>query len=137
VLSAAAVQTFEHVLFADDGTTRRVLTHLVDQDFFDVFAMTMAAGRATHASEHAAKPPRAVTPPRLAAFLVHAVLAAVLPHIDPLHADWFFGTDPSIPRWTGYAVGFELVRAYLDANPGRRASALVGEPATSFVPYSP
>ena len=53
------------------------------------------------------------------------------------HAEWFFGTNPSIPRWTGYAVGFELVRAYLNQDPGRRASALVGEPANSFVPYSP
>ncbi|MGD8873274.1 MAG: DUF2268 domain-containing putative Zn-dependent protease [Gemmatimonadota bacterium] len=53
------------------------------------------------------------------------------------HAAWFVGADPSIPRWTGYAVGFELVRAYLDQDPTRRASALVGEPASSFVPYSP
>ena len=53
------------------------------------------------------------------------------------HAEWFFGTEPSIPRWTGYAVGFELVRAYLDQDPERRPSALVGEPATSFVPYAP
>lgn len=53
------------------------------------------------------------------------------------HAEWFFGTNPGIPLWTGYAVGFELVRAYLEEDPGRRASALVGEPAGSFVPYSP
>ena len=53
------------------------------------------------------------------------------------HAEWFFGTNPSIPRWTGYAVGFELVRAYLDEDAERRASALVGEPASSFVPYAP
>jgi len=49
------------------------------------------------------------------------------------HADWFFGSS-TIPRWTGYAVGFELVSAYLDADPLRRASMLVGEPAASFVP---
>lgn len=53
------------------------------------------------------------------------------------HAEWFLGTNPDIPRWTGYAIGFELVRAYLAADPARRASALVNEPATSFVPYSP
>lgn len=50
------------------------------------------------------------------------------------HDTWFFGTGPEIPRWTGYAVGFELVRLYLDRNPGTRASGLVGEPAISFVP---
>ena len=53
------------------------------------------------------------------------------------HAEWFFGTTPGTPRWTGYAVGFELVRAYLEAEPTRRASALVDEPAASFVPYAP
>ena len=26
------------------------------------------------------------------------------------HGGWFFGSDPDIPRWTGYAVGFELVQ---------------------------
>ncbi|NIX39030.1 MAG: peptidase [Gemmatimonadetes bacterium] len=48
------------------------------------------------------------------------------------HEEWFFGTSPSIPRWTGYAVGFELVGIYLDAHPGSSASGLVGEPADSF-----
>jgi hypothetical protein len=48
------------------------------------------------------------------------------------HATWFFGADPSIPRWTGYSLGFELVSDYLAANPGRRASALFGEPAERF-----
>lgn len=50
------------------------------------------------------------------------------------HAEWFYGTNPSIPRWTGYAVGFELVRAYLEQHPTSSASGLAGEPATSFVP---
>ena len=50
------------------------------------------------------------------------------------HRAWFVGTDPAIPRWTGYAIGFELVRNYLAANTGRRASGLVGEPASSFLP---
>jgi len=49
------------------------------------------------------------------------------------HPEWFFGSS-TIPRWTGYAVGFELVRAYLDQGPLRRASTLVGEPAGSFIP---
>lgn len=48
------------------------------------------------------------------------------------HAAWFLGTTPEIPRWTGYAVGFELVTRYLEAEPGRRASDLIAEPALSF-----
>lgn len=50
------------------------------------------------------------------------------------HAEWFYGTGPSAPRWTGYAVGFELVSGYLERYPDRRPSELVDEPAESFVP---
>jgi hypothetical protein len=48
------------------------------------------------------------------------------------HARWFYGTEPSIPRWTGYTVGFDLVEAYLADDPTRRASDLVDEPAENF-----
>jgi len=48
------------------------------------------------------------------------------------HASWFFGNG-EIPRWTGYTLGFELTSAYLERNPGRRASDLANEPATSFI----
>jgi uncharacterized protein YjaZ len=50
------------------------------------------------------------------------------------HSAWFFGTAPPIPRWAGYSIGFELTRQFLAANPSRRPSDLVAEPATSFVP---
>lgn len=42
--------------------------------------------------------------------------------------------DPAIPRWAGHAIGFDLVGAFLDANPRRLASDLVDEPAASFIP---
>lgn len=48
------------------------------------------------------------------------------------HSKWFFGTD-TIPRWTGYAVGFEIVRRYLVDNPGTLPSGLVGTPAADLV----
>lgn len=51
------------------------------------------------------------------------------------HPEWFFGAG-DVPRWTGYAVGYALVRAYLEQNPSQRASTLVGEPAASFDPGS-
>lgn len=50
------------------------------------------------------------------------------------HSAWFVGTDPSIPRWAGYAIGFELVKNYLAENPGKMPSDLFGEPANSFRP---
>jgi uncharacterized protein YjaZ len=49
------------------------------------------------------------------------------------HDAWFFGTR-DIPRWTGYAIGFDMTRRFLLANPGRPASQLSAEPATSFIP---
>jgi uncharacterized protein YjaZ len=50
------------------------------------------------------------------------------------HDAWFVGTDPEIPRWAGYAIGFELVKNYLSQHPGALASTLWDEPATSFMP---
>ena len=83
------------------------------------------------------------SPPPWALALTPAELATWIPEVEARatgaydHAAWFVGASASIPRWTGYAVGFELVRAYMEKDPTRRASALVGEPATSFVPYVP
>ncbi len=48
------------------------------------------------------------------------------------HRAWFLGTDPNIPRWTGYSIGFELVRNYLSSHPDRSPSDLHDEPASSF-----
>lgn len=54
------------------------------------------------------------------------------------HAGWFLGTDPDIPRWTGYTIGFELTGMFLSDNPTRRPSQLFDEPASNFiVPPSP
>jgi uncharacterized protein YjaZ len=50
------------------------------------------------------------------------------------HDAWFFGADPSIPRWAGYSIGFDLTRAFLRAHPDRLPSQLSGEPAGSFIP---
>ena len=68
---------------------------------------------------------------------------AVLAQIEPLldgraydHAAWFFGRQHSldtIPRWTGYTVGYHLVGAYLDAHPEARPSRLAGIPAADLI----
>lgn len=50
------------------------------------------------------------------------------------HAAWFLGADPNIPKWTGYSIGFELVKNYLVRNPDRLPSNLHDEPAISFAP---
>ncbi|RMG28790.1 MAG: hypothetical protein D6730_05025, partial [Bacteroidetes bacterium] len=50
------------------------------------------------------------------------------------HNKWFFGAGGEVPRWAGYAIGFELVKNYLAAHPSRKPSTLFDEPATSFQP---
>ena len=50
------------------------------------------------------------------------------------HDSWFYGTGTNIPRWAGYAIGFELVRIYLSEHPGIHPSALWDAPATAFQP---
>ncbi len=50
------------------------------------------------------------------------------------HRAWFFGSkEKSIPRWTGYALGFTLVENYLKANPDKKASKLYAIKAEEFV----
>lgn len=50
------------------------------------------------------------------------------------HSAWFLGADPNIPRWTGYSIGFEIVKNYLLSNPDRLPSNLHNESASSFEP---
>lgn len=82
-------------------------------------------------------------PPPWSTALSNAELEVWLPEVvarstGPYdHSEWFFGTGPSAPRWTGYAVGFELVGDYLERYPEQRPSDLVDEPAGSFVPDPP
>lgn len=48
------------------------------------------------------------------------------------HNAWFFGNE-TIPRWTGYSLGYELVKQYKNNNPGSLASMLHNESAESFI----
>lgn len=50
------------------------------------------------------------------------------------HDAWFFGSlRRNIPRWAGYALGFELVRRYLVTHSEESASELVGTKARVLV----
>lgn len=48
------------------------------------------------------------------------------------HREWFFGTG-SIPRWAGYALGYQLIATYLKEHPDQTAASLVSTPAEVFV----
>ena len=51
------------------------------------------------------------------------------------HLAWFFGTDESsIPRWTGYSLGFQLLGDYLHRYSAARASALATTPSAALRP---
>ncbi|MEI2299940.1 DUF2268 domain-containing putative Zn-dependent protease [Ensifer sp. MJa1] len=49
------------------------------------------------------------------------------------HAGWFLGSDPTLPRWAGYTIGYHLVRAYLAANPQARPSQMTATPAAVVI----
>lgn len=52
---------------------------------------------------------------------------------DYKHSDWFFGSkERDIPKWTGYSLGFYLVREYLRKNPKEKASSLYSQKAADF-----
>ena len=49
------------------------------------------------------------------------------------HPEWFFGSkDKDIPRWTGYTLGFHLVKDYLNEHPSQKASTLYNLRAMEF-----
>jgi uncharacterized protein YjaZ len=50
------------------------------------------------------------------------------------HERWFFVASPTLPRWTGYTLGFRLVEAYQAAHMGATAADLVNTPAGAFRP---
>ncbi len=50
------------------------------------------------------------------------------------HAERFFGSNErKIPKWAGYAIGFNLVGEYLKSNPGKKQSQLFTMKAEEFV----
>jgi uncharacterized protein YjaZ len=51
------------------------------------------------------------------------------------HDGWFFGANPTLPRWTGYTLGFRLVETYQGSHPGATAAQLVNASASAFRPH--
>jgi hypothetical protein len=69
-----------------------------------------------------------------------ATLHAHLPDTTTLQstqwdrAAWFFGTlDGRYPRWLGYTLGYELVRAWMEAGTPPDADGLVATPAADVI----
>lgn len=50
------------------------------------------------------------------------------------HTDWFFGSEKRrIPEWTGYSLGFYLVKKYLEKHQEKKASSLYNVEAKVFI----
>lgn len=50
------------------------------------------------------------------------------------HARWFFDADPSLPRWTGYTIGYRLVVDYQARQGAPSAVRMAATPASAFRP---
>jgi hypothetical protein len=50
------------------------------------------------------------------------------------HQRWFFVTSATLPRWTGYTLGFRLIETYKADHPGATAAQLVNALANTFRP---
>lgn len=49
------------------------------------------------------------------------------------HNAWFFGRNTDIPKWTGYSLGFYLVKEYLKKHPDKKPSQLYDVKAKEFI----
>lgn len=52
-----------------------------------------------------------------------------------LYGQWFSG-GKGVPRWTGFQIGYHIVRDYISTHPGTTAASLVDKPATAILSAS-
>lgn len=63
--------------------------------------------------------------------------APLLDRRDYGHAAWFFGSEEAgLPRWAGYALGYDLVRRFQERR-AQDTAALADAPAEVFQPFVP
>ena len=96
----------------------------------------VSEGLATHFEEifhsgEAALWAKAVTGKTLIELQNHAIKEYVSKKYS--HRNWFFGGDPSIPRWTGYSIGYKLVEDYIAKHKSETAASLYNKPAKEFI----
>lgn len=130
VLEARISQMLAHewhhaARFRGPGYGRTLLEAMVSEGLADHFATDLYG---------ADVPPwsRALTPTEIGPWLEQA-----RPLFDATnygHERWFFGTTPTVPRWTGYTLGYHLVDRHRGAHTGTTAVTLVHTPATAFRP---
>lgn len=61
-------------------------------------------------------------------------LAIPILHQPGHYYEWMHGQG-SLPRWAGYTLGYEMVKAYIRHNPDYGAADLIHVPSDDYVPY--
>jgi Predicted Zn-dependent protease (DUF2268) len=105
------------------GYGRTLLEAMVSEGLADHFSVELLG---------AAEPPWSDAFPR---DQTERYLQLARPELDSTaydHERWFFGSSSTLPRWTGYTLGFRLVEAYQAGHPGATAAQLVNASATVF-----
>jgi uncharacterized protein YjaZ len=61
-------------------------------------------------------------------------LERALPLLDqPFNFEaWFFGVGTDLPQWTGYTLGFRILRDYYERNPAQTPATTVNAPTEQF-----
>ena len=113
------------VRWRDPGPYRTLLEALVSEGMADHFAVELLGGPIAPWS-------RAFPERETAAYLDRARAEFDNSRFD--FGAWFFGIGTDLPPWTGYTLGFRIVRDYLEENPGYSAAELVSAPAADFRP---
>jgi uncharacterized protein YjaZ len=50
------------------------------------------------------------------------------------HSSWFYGnSNMGIPRWTGYSLGYKMIRDYLQKHPDKKPSLLYATKTDTFL----
>lgn len=113
------------VRWRDPGYGKTLLGAMVSEGLADHFVLQVRGGEPAPWN-------RALSAAQTASLRERA--AAGLDSIPYRHRAWFFGSDPEIPNWAGYSLGFALVSAQLAAHPEASAASLVHAPAEVFRP---
>ena len=113
------------VRWRDPGPYRTLLEAMVSEGLADDFALELLGGPL---------PPWSNAFPRREG---SRYLDRARPEFDSTRFDfgaWFFGLGTDLPPWTGYTLGYRLVRDYRADHPATPAAQLVSAPADAFRP---
>lgn len=125
-LENSLVHEFHHCMRLNNvGSTKTLLEALITEGLADHFTIEITNKAASLWST-------ALSPKQIQIYLEKAKNEYNNKKYN--HRAWFFGKgDTDIPRWTGYSLGFYLVKEFLKNNPTKKASQLYSVKAEEFI----